>query len=96
MSMQPELDLEHATYDHFTITLAKGAVGDMEVIRTHAAGDVDGAINLIESLRDATAGRDNVTWQNEGVDAAGVMFGLAPAGVVFEISVVPPLATPLS
>ena len=93
---QLELDLEYATYDHYTVTLAKGAVGDMEAIRTHTARDVDGAINFIESLRDNAANRDKVTWQNEEVDAAGVMFGLAPHGVVFEISVVPPLTTELS
>ena len=54
------------------------------------------AINFVESLRDNAANRDNVQWQHEEVDAQGVMFGLAPGGVVYEISVVPPLSTPLS
>jgi hypothetical protein len=93
---QGVLDLEFATYDHYTITLAKGAVGDLEVVRTHSAKDVDGAINFVESLRDNAANRDNVQWQHPEVDAQGVMFGLAPGGVVYEISVVPPLSTPLS
>lgn len=95
MTTQPELDLEFASYDHYTITLAKGAVGDMESIRTHTAKSVDDATNLIEGLRDITANRDGVLWQNEEVDERGLMFGLAPKGVVFEISVVPPLSTEL-
>lgn len=93
---QLELDLEYATYDHYTVTLLKGAVGDMEVVRRHDAHDVDGAINFIESLRDAAANRDKVTWQHEEVDEQGILYGLAPGGVVFEIAVVPPLSTPLS
>ena len=92
---QGTLDLEFATYDHYTVTLAKGAVGDMEPVRTHTAKTVDDAINFVESLRDITANRDGVTWQHEEVDAQGVMFGLAPGGVVWEISVVPPLSTEL-
>lgn len=93
---QGVLDLEFATYSHYTVTLAKGAVGDMAPIRKHTATDVDSAINFVESLRDNAANRDNVTWQHPEVDAAGTMFGLAPGGVVYEISVVPPLSTPLS
>ena len=98
MTNQPEqleLDLEFATYDHYTVTLAKGAVGEMEPIRKHTARDADAAINFVESLRDNAANRDNVTWQHDEVDAAGTMFGLAPGGVVYEISVVPPLGTEL-
>ena len=93
---QPELPLEWPSYDHYTVKLAKGAVGNMEVVRTHTATSTDGASNLIDSLRDAALARDNVTWQQEEVDARGLMFGLAPGGIVYEISVVPPLSTPLS
>ena len=93
---QLELDLEPASYDHYTVTLAKGAVGDMERIRSHAATDPDSAITFIESLRDAAANRDKVQWQRDEVDERGLLFGLAPGGLVFEISVVPPLNTPLS
>jgi hypothetical protein len=89
MTEQPELPLEFATYDHYTITLAKGAVGDMHVVREHQAKDEEAAITLIEGLRDAAAGRDGVTWQNQEVDTRGLMFGLAAGGVVWEISVVP-------
>jgi hypothetical protein len=99
MTNQPEqleLDLEFPTYTHYTVALAKGAVGEMVILRKHTARDVDSAINFIESLRDNAANRDNVTWQHDEVDAAGTMFGLAPGGVVFEISVVPPLTTELS
>jgi len=99
MTNQPEqleLDLEFPTYTHYTVTLAKGAVGDMQVVRTHSARDTDSAINFVESLRDNAANRDNVQWQHDEVDAQGVMFGLAPHGVVYEISVVPPLSTELS
>jgi hypothetical protein len=93
---QLELDLEFPTYDHYTVTLAKGAVGDMEPLRTHTAKDPDSAVNFVESLRDNAANRDSVQWQNEEVDERGLLFGLAPGGLVFEISVVPPLNTPLS
>ena len=95
-SEQLELDLEFPTYDHYTVRLSKGAVGDMEVLRTHTATDVDGAINLIDGLREATVNRDGVTWQFDEVNADGRLYGLAPGGIVFEISVVPPLSTPLS
>jgi hypothetical protein len=94
--VQLELDLEYPGYDHYTVKLAKGAQGDMQVVRTHQATDVDSAINFVESLRDLTANRDEVQWQREGVDERGLLFGLAPQGVVFEISVVPPLSTPLA
>lgn len=93
---QLELDLEFPTYDHYTITLGKGAVNDMEIVRTHTAKSVDDAINLVEGLRDITSNRDGVTWQHDEVDERGLMFGLAPRGLVFEIAVVPPLNTPLS
>ena len=93
---QLKLDLEHPTYDHYTVTLAKGAVGDMQALRTHTATNVDDAINLVEGLRDTAANRDNVQWQNDEVDERGLLFGLAPQGVVFEISVTPPLSFTLS
>jgi len=93
---QGTLDLEFATYDHYTVTLSKGAVGAMEALRTHTAHTVDEAVNLIDGLRDSTASRDDVTWQHDEVDERGLMFGLAPGGVVFEIAVLPPLSTVLS
>jgi hypothetical protein len=95
-SEQFELPLEHPTYDHFTVTLAKGAVGDMQVVRQHEAHTEDDALNFVDSLRNYTEGRDNVTWQNLEVDERGLLFGLAPGGVVFEISVVPPFSQGLS
>jgi hypothetical protein len=94
--VQLELDLEFATYDHYTITIAKGAIGDMEVVRTHKAKTSDQAVDLVEGLRDTFGNRENVQWQHPEVDEQGVMYGLAPGGVVFEISVVPTLNTPLS
>ena len=84
------------TYTHYTITLSKGAVGDMEVIRSHKAATVDDAVNLIEGLRDNAENRDAVQWQYEEVDEKGLLFGLAPHGIVYELSVVPPLAGDLS
>lgn len=93
---QLQLDLQMPTYDHYVVQLAKGAVGDMVVVREHSAKSTDGAINFIESLRDTAAGRDDVTWQNDEVDERGLLYGLAPGGVVFQISVVPPLTTALS
>lgn len=91
-----QLPLEYPTYTHYTITLAKGAVGEMTTVRTHTAKDVDAAVNLIEGLRDASAGRDGVTWQHEEVDERGVLYGLASGGIVWEISVVPPLSETLT
>lgn len=93
---QGVLDLEFATYDHYTVKLSKGAVGDMEVLRTFDAKTVDDAINLIEGLRDTAANRDTVQWQHEEVDERGLLFGLAPGGIVYEISVVPSLNEPLT
>lgn len=93
---QLELDLEYATYDHYLVRLFKGAIGDMELVRSHSAKTVDDAYNLIDGLRELWTNRDSVTWQYEEVDADGHLYGLAPGGVVYEISVVPPLNTPLS
>lgn len=92
---QLELSLEMPTYDHYTIRLARGAVGDMDVLRTHTAKDVDSAVNLIEGLRDTAASRDDVNWQHEEVDEQGIMYGLARGGVVYQISIVPPLVVAL-
>lgn len=93
---QGTLDLEFASYDHYTVKLSKGAVGAMEPIRTHTAHTVDEAVNLIDGLRDSTASRDDVTWQHTEVDGRGLMFGLAPGGVVYEIAVLPPLNVALT
>jgi hypothetical protein len=35
--VQEELALEFPSYTHYTVTLAKGAVGEMEPVRTHTA-----------------------------------------------------------
>jgi hypothetical protein len=88
---QLELPLEYHVYDHYTIKLSKGSIGEMEIVRTHTAKTVDDAITFVESLRDMFANRDDVQWQGDEVDERGLLFGLA-RGVVYEISVVPPLS----
>src|SRR4051812_37254310 len=93
---QLQLPLEMPTYDHYTIKLSKGLVGDLTLVRSHTAVTVDDAMTLIEGLRDSAANRDNVTWQSDEVDARGILYGLAPGGAVFEISVFPPLGVTLS
>jgi hypothetical protein len=82
--------------DHYLIEVRKGTGDDAEIVRAHKAHNVDDAIGLIEGLRDAAVGRDNVTWQNEEVDNAGAMYGLAPGGLVWEIHVTPPLTEELA
>ena len=90
---QPELDLEFPTYDHYTVTISKGAIGDMEVVRTFNAKESTGALDLIEGLRETYVVRDNVTWQDQEMPESGALYGLAPHGIVWEITVVPPLGT---
>ena len=90
---QPELDLEFTHYDHYTVTISKGAVGDMKVVREHQAATDADALNLIEGLSDTYGNRDNVTWRDQEMPDSGVMYGLAPGGVVYEILVVPPLGS---
>jgi len=92
---QLTLDLEYPVYDHYTIELRKGEVGNMDVLRTHSVTRLDDAINLIEGLRDSALQRDSVAWQHDEVTEDGTLYGLAPGGVVFMISVVPPLSTSL-
>ena len=88
---QLTLPLEMPVYEAYTIELRKGAVvGALDVVRHHTAPSVDLALNLIEGLRDAARQRDDVQWQDEEVDAGGNLYGMAH-GVVFQISVVPPL-----
>jgi hypothetical protein len=47
---QLTLDLEFPVYDHYTIELRKGDVGNMTVLRSHNVADVDDAINLIDGM----------------------------------------------
>jgi hypothetical protein len=93
---QLQLPLEWPTYDHFTVKLAKGEMGDMAVQREHTAKTQFDAENFVDALRALAEGRDNVTWQGEEVDERGLLYGMAPGGTVFEISVVPPFAQGLN
>jgi hypothetical protein len=94
--IQAELPLEHATYDHYTIELRKGPVHDELTIRQHTAKSVEDAERLIEGLRDTYNARDGVSWQYEEVQADGNLYGMGKGGMVYLITVVPPLTTPLS
>ena len=94
--LQPELDLEFHTYDHYTVELRRGPMHDEKVVRHHEAKSVKDAEALIEGLRDSANQRDGVSWQFEEVNAEGKLYGLAPGGVVYLISVVPPLTTALA
>ena len=76
--LQPELPLEFATYDHYTIELLKGPQHAEDVVRHHEAKSVKDATALIEGLRDTANQRDGVSWQFEEVDAQGRLYGLAP------------------
>lgn len=91
---QLTLDLEYPVYDHYTIELRKGEVGNMETLRSHSVSRVDDALNLIEGLRESVLQRDHVTWQHDEVGPDGTLYGMAD-GVVFMISVVPPLSVSL-
>ena len=90
---QLELDLEFPTPTDYTITLSKGAVGDLQTVRSHKAKTDEDALNLIDGLRDTFGVREDVKWQDFEMPASGVMYGLAPGGVVYEISVVPQIGT---
>jgi hypothetical protein len=94
--LQPELPLEFATYDHYTVELHKGPMHDEKLVRSHEARTVRDAESLIEALRDTANQREGVSWQFEEVNAEGKLYGLAPGGVVYVISVVPPLTTALA
>lgn len=94
--LQPELPLEFATYDHYTVELRRGPIHAEETVRHHEVQTVPEAEALIEGLRDTANQREGVTWQFEEVNAEGKLYGLAPGGVVYVISVVPSLTTPLS
>jgi hypothetical protein len=99
MNTQEELPLEWPVPqdDRYTIELRKGPqFGEDEVVRTHRVRTVEDAEVMIESLRESAASRDGVQWQAEEVNAEGKMYGLAPRGVVFVISVSPSLTVPLS
>ena len=54
------------------------------------------AVGVIEGWRETYASHDNVSWQDDEVDARGLLYGLAPKGVVYCISCVPPLDEPLN
>lgn len=92
---QLELPLEFPMSDHYTIELRKGAIGDMQALRTYSAKSVEDATNLIEGMRDSMLQRDGVTWQHDEVDDHGNLYGMA-GSTVYQISVVPPLSVSLS
>ena len=92
---QPELPLEWPVHDHYTVELRKGAVGEMEPVRSMQAPTVEDAISLIESFRDLAANRDGVTWRDNDVDNHGDLYGLAKGGIVWQIHVTPDLNTEL-
>ena len=92
---QPELPLEWPVYKHYTIELRKGAMGDLQTVRSTDAETAENALELIESFRDASESRDHVTWQVREPDGTGSMMGLAPGGVVYQIHVNPDLNTAL-
>ena len=95
MYEQQELPLEWPVYKHYTVELRKGAMGDLQTVRSTDADSAGDALDLIESFRDTSASRDNVTWQVREPDGTGSMMGLAPGGVVWQIHVNPDLNTAL-
>lgn len=90
---QLELDLEFPTPTEYTITLAKGVVGDLKVVRTHKAKTDEDALNLIEGLTETYGIRESVTWREQEMPESGAMYGLGKEGVVYEIAVVPQIGT---
>jgi hypothetical protein len=82
-------------YDHYTVELRKGAVGDMQTIRTSTAKSVEDAETLIDGWRESALQRDGVTWQHDEVDNHGNLYGMVE-GTVWQIVCVPPLTEPLA
>lgn len=93
---QLELPLEWPVHSHYTVELRNGNWPSMDnTVRVMEAPDADGAFRLIDGFRELAESRNNVTWQNDEVDANGVLMGLEPGGVVWEIIVKPPLSQEL-
>lgn len=93
---QLELALEHDVPEHYAIELRRGLSDDEEspdgaTVRHHEADNPEDALAFVEALRDDATVRYSVTWQDDEPRRGGKMFGLAPAGVVYHIAVVPPL-----
>ena len=82
-------------YDHYTIELRKGAIGDMQTVRSNTAKSVLDASVLIDGWRESALQRDGVTWQSDEVDGHGNLYGMVE-GVVWQIACVPPLTEPLA
>jgi hypothetical protein len=95
MTDQPQL-FEDESFDHYQVEIRAGQLFDEQVLRSHSAGSVDDALNLLDGIRDAYAQRDEVTWDGEEVDAGGKLRGLDPSGRVYLLSVTPPLTVALS
>ena len=91
---QLTLDLEYHMSDHYTVELRKGEIGNMTTVRSNTAKNVDDAAHLIDGFRDSALQRDSVTWQRDDVDDNGNLYGMS-GGVVYQISVVPPLTESL-
>jgi len=93
---QLRLPLEYPVSDHYTIELREGAVGDMQTVRHHVTRSVEDAANLVDGLRESCIQRDRVTWQGDEPNGEGNLYGMAPGGTVYWISVVPPLTESIS
>jgi hypothetical protein len=79
---------EASNYD---VTIACGPLHEEEVVRRHTAKTPEDALAIIDGLRDTYGARESVTWNGEEVNPEGRLYGLAPKGLVYVISVVPPL-----
>jgi hypothetical protein len=82
-------------YDHYTVEIRKGAIGDMQTVRSTTAKNVLDASNLIDGFRENALQSDGVTWQHDEVDNHGNLYGMS-GSTVWQIACVPPLTEPLA
>lgn len=80
------------TYESYKIELRNGHLHDLKTVRSTQATDIDGAIGFIEGYRSTAESTYSVVWEGPDPDVNGVLRGLAPNGVVWEIVCVPPLS----
>ena len=76
--------------EKYTIEIARRTEDGEETLRSHTADSIRDAEVMVDSLRESYQEREGVTWDGEEVDGRGHLHGLM-GGVVYTISVVPPL-----
>ena len=85
---QLELDLSTPEPTEYHIQLRKGDLHNTEQVKSAVVQRLDQVANIVEGYRNHAIQANDVTWKEDRV-VTGFLGGLAPGGVVWEITISP-------